>query len=105
PLPPAEPEIITLDREKKQVHIIIGFIGAGLKNGDRYSLEMLKTVLSGQSGRLFSKLRDQMSLAYSVSVFNFSGLGTGSFGTYIAASPDKKEKAIQALWVELYSIL
>ncbi|MGM0682368.1 MAG: M16 family metallopeptidase, partial [Thermodesulfobacteriota bacterium] len=52
PLPPAEPEIITLDREKKQVHIIIGFIGAGLKNEDRYSLEMLKTVLSGQSGRL-----------------------------------------------------
>ncbi|MFP3982213.1 MAG: M16 family metallopeptidase [Desulfurivibrionaceae bacterium] len=101
---PEEPEIESLSREKEQVHIIIGFMGAGLKEEDRHTLQMLETVLTGQSGRLFTRLRDEMSLAYSVSAFNFSGLNTGSFGVYIATSSGKKDKAIQSLWEELYRL-
>ncbi len=104
PLPPAEPEMFTIERDKEQVHIIIGFLGAMLDSPDRYGLEVLETVLSGQSGRLFTELRDKQSLAYSLSSFAMPGLDTGSFGIYIGTSPDKKDEVIKSVWRELYRV-
>jgi len=101
PVPPAEPEMINLDRDKNQTHIIIGFLGTKLTSNDRFPLEVLESILSGQSGRLFSQLRDKESLAYSLSAFTLFGLDTGSLGVYIGTSPNKKEAAIKALWQEL----
>ena len=104
PEPPAVPEMFTIERDKEQVHIIIGFLGATLDDPDRYGLEVLETVLSGQSGRLFTELRDKQSLAYSLSSFAMPGLDTGSFGIYIGTSPDKKEEVIKSVWRELYRV-
>lgn len=101
---PAGPDILTLARDKQQVHIIIGFLGTTLSSEDRYGLEILDTVLSGQSGRLFTELRDKQSLAYSLSSFSLLGLDTGSFGIYIGTSPDKKEEAIRAVWQQLFQV-
>lgn len=101
PLTPAEPEIFSIERDKEQVHIIIGFLGTTLTSEDRYGLEVLETILSGQSGRLFTELRDKMSLAYSLSAFTLFGIDTGSFGIYIGTSPEKKDLALEALWKEL----
>jgi zinc protease len=106
-LPPAPPEgakIIDIPRDKEQSHIIIGFLGTTLKSKDRFAMEILDTVLSGQSGRLFMQLRDKQSLAYSLSAFSLNGLDTGSFGVYIGTSPDKKDEAIKSVWQELYKI-
>ncbi len=104
PEPPARPEMFTIDRDKEQVHIIIGFLGSTLDGPDRYGLEVLETVLSGQSGRLFSELRDKKSLAYSLSSFTMPGLDTGSFGIYIGTGPEKKDEVIKAVWRELYRV-
>ncbi|MGW8287470.1 MAG: M16 family metallopeptidase [Desulfobulbales bacterium] len=106
-LPPAKlmqektKEII---RDKEQVHLVVGFLGTTLKDPDRFGLEVLDTILSGQSGRLFSQLRDKQSLAYSLSSFSLFGLDTGAFGIYIGTSPDKKEEAIKGVWQELNTI-
>lgn len=106
-LPPAKlmqektKEII---RDKEQVHLVVGFLGTTLKDPDRFVLEVLDTILSGQSGRLFSQLRDKQSLAYSLSSFSLFGLDTGAFGIYIGTSPDKKEEAIKGVWQELNTI-
>ncbi len=104
PDPPPTPDIVAIPRDKEQVHIIIGFLGASLTSKDRFALEVLDTVLSGQSGRLFTELRDKQSLAYSLSSFSLLGLDTGSFGIYIATSPDKKDAAIKEVWQQLYKI-
>ncbi len=58
-------------------------------------------MLNGQSGRLFSQLRDKQSLAYSLSSFALLGVDTGSLGIYIGTSPDKKQEAIDSTWKEL----
>ncbi|MEW6428639.1 MAG: pitrilysin family protein [Thermodesulfobacteriota bacterium] len=100
PVPDA-PRSKNLVREKEQVHIIIAFLGTTLQSGDRYAMEVMDTILSGQSGRLFTELRDRQSLAYSLSSFSMLGLDTGSFGVYIGTSPDKKDAAIRALWAQL----
>ncbi|MFH1021535.1 MAG: pitrilysin family protein [Pseudomonadota bacterium] len=102
---PSRPDIVSLPRDKQQVHIIIGFLGTTLSSEDRYGLEVLDTALSGQSGRLFTELRDKQSLAYSLSSFSLFGLDTGSFGIYLGTSPDKKDQAIKAVWQQLYRVM
>jgi zinc protease len=104
PLEPETPELIHLDREKEQVHIITGFLGTSIKTQDRYPLEILDSILSGQSGRLFIRLRDEQGLAYSISSFSLFGLDTGSIGIYLGTSPDKKDQAIKAVWKEIAEI-
>jgi zinc protease len=101
---PAGPEVFRISRDKEQVHLVIGFLGSTLKDPDRFGLEVLDTVLSGQSGRLFTELRDRQSLAYSLSSFSFFGLDTGAFGIYIGTSPEKKEQAIESVWQQLNAI-
>ena len=106
-LPPAlltEEKVREISRDKEQVHLVIGFLGTTLKDPDRFGLEVLDTILSGQSGRLFTELRDKQSLAYSLSSFSFFGLDTGAFGIYIGTSPEKKQQAIESVWRELKSI-
>jgi zinc protease len=102
PEPPARPDLVRVVKDREQLHIVIGFLGAAMTSPDRYALEVLDTVLSGQSGRLFVGLRDQQSLAYSLSSFSQFGLDTGSFGIYIGTSPDKKDQVIKAVWQELF---
>lgn len=104
PIPPAAPVLFGLERPKEQVHLVIGFLGTTLKSSDRYAVEVLETILSGQSGRLFQELRDKQSLAYNLSSFLTLGLDTGSFGVYIATKPENKEDAIRGAWKELYRI-
>jgi len=91
-------------RDKEQVHLVIGFLGTTLKHADRFALEILDTILSGQSGRLFTELRDKQSLAYSLSSFSFFGLDTGTFGIYIGTSPEKKEQAVESIWHQLKKV-
>ena len=104
PSPLTKNKIQEVSRNKEQVHLVIGFLGATLKDKDRFALEILDTILSGQSGRLFAELRDKQSLAYSLSSFSFFGLDTGTFGIYIGTSPEKKEQAAESVWKELNTI-
>ncbi|OIP49676.1 MAG: peptidase M16 [Desulfobacterales bacterium CG2_30_60_27] len=101
PESPAAPASFTLPRAKEQTHIVVGFLGTTLTAADRFAVEVMETILSGQSGRLFAELRDKQSLAYSLSAFAMLGLDTGSVGVYIGTSPDKRDEAVAALWREL----
>lgn len=91
-------------RMKKQTHIMIGFLGTSLKNQDRYPIDILSSILSGQGGRLFIELRDKESLAYSVTSFSRSAMDPGYIGVYIGTSPEKEEQAIKSIKRELKRI-
>jgi zinc protease len=99
------PELFAISKDKQQVHLVLGFHGAPFNSEERYPVEVLNAILSGQGGRLFSILRDRDSLAYSVASVNSLGLDYGAFAFYIACSPDKKEEAIKSLWREIYRIM
>lgn len=86
--------------KKEQSHIIVGYRGLTLSDPERYTLEVIQSILSGQGGRLFLELRDKNSLAYSVSPMHMEGIECGYFGGYIGCSPEKSEKAIQMLKAE-----
>lgn len=95
-----EPKKVFHELKKEQSHIIVGYRGLTLKSEERYTLEIIQSILSGQGGRLFLELRDKNSLAYSVSPMHMEGIECGYFGGYIGCSPEKSEKAIQMLKAE-----
>jgi zinc protease len=103
--PPAEIRTATIEKEKEQVHIVLGFQGVTVRDDDRIPLEVLSTVLSRQGGRLFIELRDKQSLAYSVTSFSQEGYDPGFFAVYIATSPEKKDQAVKGILAELEKIV
>jgi zinc protease len=87
--------------QKAQTHLVLGFPGARVSDPWRRGLEVLQTILSGQSGRLFLELRDKRSMAYSVSASVMEGVDPGSFSIYMGTSPEKVEAALAGIRAEL----
>ncbi|MCC7073747.1 MAG: insulinase family protein [Deltaproteobacteria bacterium] len=95
--PPTGARVARLTRERAQAHLLTGTRGLTLDDPDRFALEVLCSVLSGQGGRLFLELRDRQSLCYSVSASAVDGLDPGSFSVYMGTSPDKVDRAIAGI--------
>ncbi|MBK6689733.1 MAG: insulinase family protein [Deltaproteobacteria bacterium] len=105
PVAPTAPKDAHYAKEKEQAHLVLGFLGVAMNDERRYALEVLSSVLGGQSGRLFLELRDKQSLAYSVSAFSLDGLDPGYFAVYIGTSNDKVDTAERGMRAELEKIL
>lgn len=95
--PLSKDEFSFKELKKEQTHIVVGYRGLNFVDKDRYTLDVIQSILAGQGGRLFFELRDKNSLAYSVSPLKMAGLETGYFGAYIGCSPEKSKKAIQMI--------
>ena len=106
-LPPVldGPREVSIEKNKAQVHIVLGFPGLAVDDPDLPALDVLTQILSGQGGRLFLELRDKRSLAYSVNAFSFEGVDPGSFGVYIASAPEKLEESLEGVRRELRRVL
>ncbi len=99
-----QPLKIITKKKKLQAHIVYGFRGTTLLSPDRYSLEVLNYVLSGQGGRLFIELRDKQGLAYTVSSSSHEGIEPGYFMVYMGTDPAKLETALSGIRLELDKI-
>jgi zinc protease len=110
PAPPWDPEELMPAQQvfkfqnKQQAHVVYGFPGTTITDRDRFALEVLATILSGQGGRLFVELRDKRGLAYRVSAFSVEGVDPGYFAVYIATSPDNLQVAVSGIEDELTKV-
>lgn len=95
------PREVFHDLDKRQAHVVYGFPGTRIDSPDRHVLELVSTVLGGQSGRLFLELRDKKGLAYRVSASSVEGIDPGYFAVYIATSPENVQVAIAGIEDEL----
>ena len=100
-LPLTGPRKAHLERPGAQTHLSVGYLGADLKSNLNAPMALVDTVLSGMGGRLFSRLRDNRSLAYTITAFRSPGLETGAFGVYLACDPGKLPPAQEAVFHEL----
>ena len=91
-------------KDKAQSSIVLGYRGFTFKSKNRFTLEVLEAILSGQSGRLFLELRDKASLAYTVTPFSLTGKEGGFFAIYIACQPDKGQLAIDMMKTEIQKL-
>tara|TARA_B110000208_G_scaffold181945_1_gene233180 strand:+ start:5156 stop:6499 length:1344 start_codon:yes stop_codon:yes gene_type:complete len=59
------------DRDLEQIHMSLGFKVCDMYNDDKYSLDILRIILSGNmSSILFSSLREKNGLTYNISIDN-----------------------------------
>jgi len=98
---PREIRRAVLRKPRAQSHLVIGFRGLRVRDDDRFALELLTQILSGQAGRLFLELRDRRSLAYTVTASNIEGVAPGTFTVYIATAPEKRDEAEARLLEQL----
>lgn len=96
-----KPEDAYLFTNKQQVHLAIGYPGATLRSRERYPLEVLASLLSGQGGRLFVELRDRLGLAYQIGASSQEGIEPGSFTVYVATSPEKVPAVLAGIETEI----
>ena len=63
------PRFSVKHKDVEQVHLVIGFPIESMYNDDKYTLELIKTILAGNmSSRLFLDLREKNGLSYNVSM-------------------------------------
>jgi len=98
---PAEIRRAELRKDRAQAHLVIGFRGVSVADEDRFALDVISQLLSGQGGRLFLELRDRRGLAYSVTASSVEGVDPGYFALYIATSPERLDQARSGLLEEL----
>jgi zinc protease len=80
---------------RNQTHLVMVFPVPGIESPDTPALELLNEALAGQSGLLFSRLRDGESLGYAVTSFLWQSPTTGFLAFYIGTSPDKAPAALE----------
>jgi zinc protease len=80
-------------RDKAQTALALLFAGPMRSDDDRFAASMIASVASGLGGRFFDELREKRSLCYTVTAFNSARRAAGTFGAYIATSPEKEDAA------------
>lgn len=89
---------------KKQAIVTIGFPGTSVSGADRHGLAMIQEYASDMAGPLFSRIREELGLAYQVGATQFFGYDTGLFTFYVATSPEQVELARSELLLEIGKI-
>lgn len=101
-----EPLVRVVDRKTEQAHLVIG--GAGLQRSDerRWAFEILNQVLGGgMSSRLFTTIREERGLAYSVYSFRTSYADAGAWGVYAGTTPEQAGLVLDLVDQEIDRIL
>ena len=80
---------------RQQAHLLLAFHAVPLDHPDAPALMLLESVLSGQSGLLFNKLRDEQGLGYTVTAFSRSLPEAGFMAFYIGTTPRNLDVARQ----------
>ncbi len=89
---------------KKQAVLTIGFPGAAVSSQDRYALAMIQEYATDMAGPLFTRIREELGLAYRVGATQFLGFDAGYFTFYVATSPEQAELAGRELLAEIAKI-
>ena len=98
---PDKINVETIEMQKEQSLIAMGFMTSDLKSPDRYPLEILSSVMSGNSGRLFESLRSRDGFAYALGCAQKMMVDTGFFILYTATTKDKVAPTEKVLLEEM----
>ncbi len=83
--------------KREQTHIFYGFQTQAMKDTETLAIKVLHTFLGGQSSKLFTEVRDEKGLCYSVQPIFFNAMEGGYFGIYMGASNEKVADALDSI--------
>ena len=95
---------ISIRLAKKQAVLAIGFAGATVSSPERHALAMIQEYASDMAGPLFTRIREQLGLAYQVGATQFLGYDSGLFTFYLATDPGQITLARSELLAEICKI-
>ncbi len=92
----SQDKFVLVNKNTQQAHFVMAYPALNAASSDRYALQILSTIVGGNmSSRLFSKVREEMGLAYYVhsdlDFFHDSGL----FGCSAGVDRKRAEEAIK----------
>lgn len=96
--------IESVHRDKKQAVLAIGYPGLGATDARRFASMMLMEYCSDMAGPLFTRIREELGLAYQVGAFEFHGHDTGMMTFYLSTSPAQLELAHREMHQQLLQI-
>lgn len=101
PIQAAAQKIVTV-QDTNQAFVVLGHLAGSVSSPDYAALKIISTHLgNGLSSRLFVELREKQGLAYDVSAFYPTRLGTSQFVAYIGTAPENVPIALSGLQSEL----
>ncbi|MDP3851813.1 MAG: pitrilysin family protein [Luteolibacter sp.] len=89
---------------KKQAVLAIGFPGGTVSSPERHALAMIQEYAADMAGPLFSRIREDLGLAYQVGATQFLGYDAGLFTFYLATSPEQVALARHEMLAEIRKI-
>ncbi len=95
---------LTRHLPKKQAVLTIGFPGTTVSGTDRHALAMIQEYCTDMAGPLFTRIREELGLAYQVGATQFLGFDTGLFTFYLATAPEQADLARRELLTEIGKI-
>ncbi len=82
----------TISLDKEQAAVVIGFQGVDFYHPDRFKLDVLSAVIGSPfNGHMFTKIRDELGLAYTLGGGYTPAGDLGLISFYVLTSGDKKE--------------
>ncbi|MEX1270909.1 MAG: pitrilysin family protein, partial [Acidimicrobiia bacterium] len=100
--PTMKPVVNVVTRDTEQAHVVLG--GEGLDRADerRWAFEVMNHVLGGgMSSRLFTTIREERGLVYTVYSFRASYADTGAWGVYAGTTPEQVGEVLELIHSEL----
>ena len=92
------PHVTIHHKESDQAHLCLGVRSYPLDHPDRYSLQLLSTVLgTGMSSRLFTEVRERRGLAYYVFAQNQSYTDAGSLYSQAGVDINRADEAVETI--------
>lgn len=85
---------------KKQSALAIGYPGVSATDPRRHAMTMLQAYAADMAGPLFTRIREELGLAYQVGATQFHGGDTGLFTCFLATSPEQAALARKELLAE-----
>jgi zinc protease len=95
---------VKLTSARDQAHVSMLFPGLSVRDPRGGALDLLIEVLSSQSGRLFTELREQRGLAYQVGAASVDGPFGGVISAGLSTHPARAVEAEQSLATSLATI-
>ncbi|HLH24979.1 MAG TPA: pitrilysin family protein [Chloroflexota bacterium] len=97
-----EPRVAVKQKKTEQVHLCLGMPGLSAFHPDRYTLDVLNSILGeGMSSRLFLEVREKRGLAYDVHSYVSHYQDTGAAVVSAGVDPKKLGPTIEAVLEEL----
>lgn len=84
-----EPGVWSLELDKEQAVLVLGFRSVGFQHEDAPALQLLDEACSDMGSRLFSRIREDLGLAYYVGTQAFHAMGAGAFYFYVGTDPEQ----------------